>query len=57
MSTNEELEKAVEWCKAKIATLEDIIKKDVAQPLKEHTEAIAEHAKKITELERKQDAK
>ena len=46
MSTNEKLAQAVDWCKAKIATLADVMKKYVARPLKERTEAIAERAKK-----------
>jgi hypothetical protein len=46
MSTNEKLAKAVNWCKTKIATLGDVMKKYVERPLKERTEAIAKRAKK-----------
>lgn len=57
MSTTEELEKIVKDLQARMKTLEDVIKEHVVQPLQEHTETIAEHAKKIAHLEQKQDTK
>ncbi len=57
MSTVEDLEKMIKDLGDRIKTLENDIAVHVQQPLKEHTQAIAEHAKKIANLEHKQDAK